>query len=106
MEEQKKFVNEIISYTSFEVVAIKDAYCESVSYTGTPIRSSSDHTKIIILTDPFSQNDTMYEINIKDIYKIEETGTVSSEDGRSALSVKIWIKKGSTALVTKSFTVK
>lgn len=76
-----------------------------VSFEGTPRKHPSDKTKVILLTDPFSEKNTFFEFSLSAIDYIEELETISSEDGKSAVRMRLWIKKGSVGLKYEPFIV-
>jgi len=74
-------------------------------YTGIPRKHPTDKNVLVLLTDPFSQKQVFYEFSMESIGLIEETGTVTSENGESAMKIRVWIKKGMMALKSESFVV-
>ncbi len=76
-----------------------------VSFEGTPRKHPSDKTKVILLTDPFSDKKVFFEFPISAIDYVEELETLSSEDGRSAVRMRLWIKKGSVGIRYEPFIV-
>jgi hypothetical protein len=107
MEDSKKYIHELVKRTSFDVSQINnnDFISNHEIFTGTPKRSSSDSTKLLLITNPFSELSPIYEFSIKSISHVEEVGTISSPDSKTALKVKVWIKKGSVAIETRPFQV-
>jgi hypothetical protein len=108
MEEQKKFINDIIKHSKFEIAPYHEVNLEDKHsiFIGTPQKDPNDKTKIILLIDPFSAKEKYIEFPIQSIGHIEEIGTITSNDGKSALKIKLWVKKGSVALESKPFIVK
>ncbi len=107
MKDQKKLIKNIIKRSNFEIELyhknnLKDKYrC----FIGSPQKDPHDKTKIILLIDPFTDNEKYLEFPVKSIGHIEEIGTISSNEGKTALQVKIWIKKSTIAFETKTFIV-
>ena len=61
--------------------------------------------KIILLSDPFSEKKFFYEFPVESIGLVEELGTISSDDGKNALQIRLWIKKGTIYLKYEPFIV-
>jgi len=59
----------------------------------------------VLLTDPFSDDKLFYEFPVSSISFIEEIGTITSVDGRSAQKLRLWIKKGTVGLKYSPFIV-
>lgn len=76
-----------------------------VSFEGTPRKHPNDKTKVVLLTDPFSEKNAFFEFPLSAIDYIEELETISSEDGKSAVRMRLWIKKGSVGLKYEPFIV-
>jgi len=76
-----------------------------VSFEGTPRKHPSDKTKVILLTDPFSDKKVFFEFPISAIDYVEELETLSSVDGKSAVRMRLWIKKGSVGIRYEPFIV-
>ncbi|MBP8082620.1 MAG: hypothetical protein KAZ87_05390 [Spirochaetes bacterium] len=105
MEEQKKIIKDIISIRRTENLPEKEREANFKPFCGIPRRSPVDTTKIIILTEAFSSENEFFEFSLKDIGHIEEIETISDPDGRNAVKVRLWVKKGARALSSRSFTV-
>lgn len=76
-----------------------------IPFDGTPKKHPHDMNYLILLSDPFSKNNSFYEFSLNSIGIIEDMGTIISEDGRSANKIRIWVKKGMTALKSEPFMV-
>lgn len=76
------------------------------SFIGTLKKHPHDTTIIILLTNPFVANNEFYEFTIASISFIEELGTITNEDGESAMKVKVWVKKGVPAIKAKPFIIR
>ncbi|TFH41303.1 MAG: inorganic pyrophosphatase Ppa [Chrysiogenales bacterium] len=75
-------------------------------FEGTPQKHPYDEKLLILLSDPFSNNRDYLELTLESIGKIEEIGTLTDEDGNSAIRVRVWIKKGTPAIRSKPFIIK
>lgn len=76
------------------------------AFIGVPRKHQNDSKIIILMLDPFQKNKEFYEFTIDSIDRMEEIGTITNEDGQSAMKVKIWVKKGVPAIKAKPFIVK
>ena len=105
MEEQKKIIKDLISIGRIDNLPEKEREVNYTPFCGIPKRSPADTSKIIVLTEAFSSENEYFEFSLKDIGHIEEIETISGPDGRNAIKVRLWVKKGSRALTSRSFTV-
>lgn len=76
----------------------------AVVFTGAP-RSTSAPGKILLLNDPGSQQAFFYEFRTEDIVYAEEAPSLALPDGTTASMVRLWVRKGATALKIESFHV-
>jgi hypothetical protein len=93
---------------SFDIDIYKDINLKKshAPYEGTPKKHPTDKNILILLTNPFSKRSQFYEFSLESIGNIEDLGTITSEEGESAYMVRVWIKRGLTALKTEPFIVK
>lgn len=74
-------------------------------FTGTP-RKHPDHEEMIILvSDPFGTHPTYMEFQVKDISYVERLTNEVNEEGETATSARIWVKKGSVGVRCIPFVV-
>ncbi len=105
---EKRYIKKLLQISEkFDIDRYKDPDFVKAhqSYEGMPRKHASDPKKIVLLTDPFSDENQFYEFPISSIGFIEEIGTISSEDGRSAQKLRLWIKKGTLGLKYTPFIV-
>ncbi|HKJ00100.1 MAG TPA: inorganic pyrophosphatase Ppa [bacterium] len=76
----------------------------AVRFTGSP-RSSQSPGKLLLLNDPGSQHAFFYEFRVEDILFAEEAPSLALPDGSTASVVRLWVRKGATALKIESFHV-
>jgi inorganic pyrophosphatase len=76
----------------------------AVAFTGSP-RSGNDPGKILLLNDPFSQQAFYYEFRSADLLYAEEAPSLALHDGTSLSMVRLWVRKGATALKIVPFHV-
>ena len=100
----KKLIEMAASYevSKFRNVKLKDSH---IPYEGSPKKHPTDENILILLTDPHSRKSSFYEFSVESIGKIEELGTITSENGESVYMIRVWIRKGMTALKTDPFVV-
>ena len=78
---------------------------EYISFEGSPKRHPSNDNILLLVTNPFDEIKQFYEFNIETISAVEEIGTITDEDTRSAYQVRIWVKKGTMAVKSETFIV-
>lgn len=76
----------------------------AVAFTGSP-QSGADSGKVMLMSDPFSQQAFFYEFRPGDILYAEEMPGMSMPDASMVPMVRLWIKKGATALRIEPFSV-
>ena len=107
--EEKIYLQKLLEMKSgYEVDIYRDINFknEHLSFEGTPKKHPYDSSYLVLLSDPFAKNNHFYEFSLNSIGTIEDMGTITSEDGKSANRVRVWVRKGMTALRTEPFTVK
>ncbi|MDH7553327.1 MAG: inorganic pyrophosphatase Ppa [Spirochaetota bacterium] len=107
MEEQIKLLNLLKENdkTAIDKYRNINFFENHVAFVGTPKKHQYDKSKIILLSDPFSDKKIFYEFSIDTIDLVEELGTISSRDGKNALQIRIWVKKGTIALKYEPFII-
>ena len=75
-------------------------------YEGVARKHQADSKIIILMEDPFVKNKEFYEFTVDSIDRMEEIGTITNENGESAIKVRIWVKKGVPAIKARPFIVK
>ncbi|MFP4385110.1 MAG: hypothetical protein ACLFST_12325 [Spirochaetia bacterium] len=83
----------------------KDYRTHGVVFTGTPRKHPYDKEKIILIHAPLSSHIIFYEFRTADLMGIEEEANMVDENGVSLPMVKIWVRKGSTAVRFEPFKV-
>lgn len=78
---------------------------EGVLFSGTPRKHPYDHTKIILLQSPFTQEAVFFEFKVSDILYIEELPSIGTQQGETIKMVTLWIKKGALGLRFQAFCV-
>ena len=99
LELKEKF--EIQKYKNTETLDKK----RYIPFSGSPRKHPYEKTRVILISDPFSEYTFFYEFNIEDIVFAEELSSISNLKGESVLMVRIWVKKDSIALQCTPFIV-
>lgn len=76
----------------------------AVRFAGSP-RSSQAPGKLLLMNDPGSQHAFFYEFRVEDILYVEEAPSLALPDGSTASMVRLWVRKGATALKIEPFHV-
>jgi hypothetical protein len=84
---------------------IPDIHKTHSPFEGAARKHPNDDAILLLFTDPFKTDDEFYEFSIETIGYVEDIGTITSENGESALKARVWVKKGVPALKVKSFIV-
>jgi hypothetical protein len=104
----KKYIKRLLSIagkSDIQLYQEHEMHKFNLSFEGTPRKHPIDRNKVILLTDPFSDDNEYYEFHISTISHVEDIGTIASEDGQSVPQVRIWVKKGSPAIRHVPFIV-
>lgn len=79
---------------------------ECVAFSGIVMKHPHHAEKrIILLTDPFSQQTSYYDFAIDDVTYLEEQPIITPEEGETILLNKLWIKNDAIALQVTPFIV-
>ena len=76
----------------------------AVAFTGS-LQKPGDTGKVLLLNDPLSQQAFFYEFRTVDIAFVEECPSITNSDGATVSMVRVWVKKGATALRIDPFHV-
>jgi len=76
----------------------------AVMFTGSP-HPAEGSGKVLLMNDPGSRQSFFYEFRGEDILYAEEATGLSLPDGSMAPMVRLWVKKGATALRIEAFHV-
>ena len=75
------------------------------SFEGSPKKHPTDENILILLNSNLSVEKTFFEFSLNTIGNIEDLGTVTDSNGKSNYVVKIWVKKGTTAIKAQPFII-
>lgn len=76
----------------------------AVAFTGSP-RGRAEGEKVLLVNDPVSTHSFIYEFRNADVVYVEEAPNLALPDGSAISMVRVWIKKGATALKIEPFHV-
>ena len=106
--EDKKYVQkliEILPHSSIDKIRVVDLKQDHEVFEGSPKRHPNNENIIILVQNPFDEKKIFYEFYIDTISSIEEIGTLSSDDGKNAYMIRLWVKKQSLAIKSETFIV-
>jgi len=92
----------------FEIDTYKishDFRINHVAFTGMPEKHPQNSEKIIVIADPFSRSISYYEFFVADIKGVEELPNLVTAEGKSVKMCRVWVKKGSIAIMSTPFVV-
>ena len=76
-----------------------------VPYTGSPRKHPYDSQRVILVTDPYSNNVTYFEFRIEDISHIEKLPNLVDMEGNIIRMARVWVKKRSIGILCAPFIV-
>ena len=76
----------------------------AVAFVGAPHTSQAEG-KVLLLNDPGSRQAFFYEFRAEDIVYAEEAPALALPDGSAAAMMRLWVRKGVTALKIEAFHV-
>ncbi len=96
-----------LSSGSYELTTISrdNLSLHHASFEGAPQKHPYNDGILVLIMDPFTPNKKIYEFSIESIGFIEEIGTITSDKGKSALKIRVWVKKGQPAVLSEPFIV-
>jgi inorganic pyrophosphatase len=106
--EDKKYVQkllEVLPHSSIDKIRIVDLKQDHEEFEGSPKRHPNNENIIILVQNPFDEKKVFYEFYMDTISSIEEIGTISSDDGKNAYIIRLWVKKSSLAIKSETFIV-
>ena len=74
-------------------------------YSGAPHKHPYDSGKVILVPDPYGNKAICFEFKIDDISYVEELPNLVGPEGKVIKMARIWVKKGSVALLCSAFVV-
>ena len=76
-----------------------------VPYSGAPHKHPYDSGKVILVPDPYGNKAIYFEFKIDDISYVEELPNLVDLGGKIIPRARIWVEKGSVALLCSAFVV-
>lgn len=78
---------------------------EAVPFTGSPRKHPYDHTKVMIIQDPFTSKTCFYEFPASNILYVEERPNLVTDTGTNINMATFWVKKGTIGVKHEPFEV-
>jgi hypothetical protein len=78
---------------------------DGVPFIGYPRQHPSEKRKFILMYDPLGENPRIIEFKIEDVLYMEDIHSAVTESGEAAPLVKVWIRKGTLAVILDPFEV-
>jgi inorganic pyrophosphatase len=82
-----------------------DLLKEAIPFTGVVRKHPYDEEKLLLITEPFSSETGFFEFMIEDVLSYEEMPSITTEDGESLFTMKLWVRKGSMGIQYHPFEV-
>jgi inorganic pyrophosphatase len=76
-----------------------------VPYSGSPHKHPYDSRRVILVPDPYGNRTIYFEFKIDDISYVEELPNLVDLEGKVITMARIWVEKGSVALLYSPFVV-
>lgn len=76
-----------------------------IPFEGSPKRHPTNDNILILIANPFEVDKKFFEFYLDTISAIEEIGTLTSDDNKSAYQIRVWVKKGTMAVRSETFIV-
>jgi inorganic pyrophosphatase len=108
MKNDKSLISDLISLSSvhdietMDEITFRDMY---IPHEGAPQKHPFDKTKVVLVKNPFEENAGCWEFPVAAIGRVEESESIGAEDGRTALILRLWIRKGTKAVFSTPYTV-
>jgi hypothetical protein len=108
MKDQHNYITELSSISKkheTDIFSEIHFFQNFSSFEGFPKRHPYDKGMILLFTDPFSEDTPFYEFPATAVGRIEELGTISREDGSTVIRVRLWLKKGTRGILSRSMQI-
>ena len=76
-----------------------------VPFIGYPRQHPAEKDKVILIHDPLGANPMVMEFRLEDLLFIEDVHSAVTETGEGVPLMKLWIRRGSRALLLEPFEV-
>ncbi len=78
---------------------------EYTPFEGIPQKHPHDSGLLILIDDSKRDAKHFYQLQLESIGKIEDLGSISNSKGENLVRIRVWVKKGTTAIRSETFTV-
>lgn len=106
--EERRYVQKLLEINEHFTIDKKrniDLKEDFIPFVGSPKKHPSNDNILMLITNPFDENKQFFEFYMDSISAIEEIGTISSENCKSAYQIRIWVRKGTMAIRSETFIV-
>jgi len=106
--QERRYVQKLLEINEHFTIDKKrniDLKEDFIPFVGSPKKHPSNDNILMLITNPFDENKQFYEFYMDSISAIEEIGTISSENCKSAYQIRIWVRKGTMAIRSETFIV-
>ena len=106
MDNVQYFKNMLQKRPDFPLKESSQKSKEFIAFEGAIKKHPSAPAILVLLTNPFEPHQHFFEFTVDSIYDIEEIGSLTNKEGKTACRVRLWVKKGCLAFKTEPFIVK
>ncbi|HOP62705.1 MAG TPA: hypothetical protein PK906_04985 [Spirochaetota bacterium] len=106
--EEKQYVQKLLEsneYFTIDKMRNVDLREDFIPFIGSPKKHPSNENILMLITNPFDENKKFYEFYMDSISAIEEIGTITSDNCKSAYQIRVWVRKGTMAIKSETFIV-
>ena len=106
--QERRYVQKLLEINEHFTIDKKrniDLKEDFIPFVGSPKKHPSNDNILMLITNPFDENKQFFEFYMDSISAIEEIGTISSENCKSAYQIRIWVRKGTMAIRSETFIV-
>ena len=108
MTNSASFIHDLIKASSGNGIDVPDEMVFRSMYVpmeGAPQKHPHEKTKVLFVKNPFEDAAMYWELPVSAIGRIEEVDSIVSEDGRTAMVLRLWIRKGTKAVACTPYVV-
>lgn len=104
--DEKKYVQKLLEISkNYNLDKLRNVnYSKDFTpFEGSPKRHPTNENILILIANPFDENKKFYEFHLDTISAVEEIGTLTADDNKSAYQIRVWVKKGTMAVKSETF---
>lgn len=106
--DEKKYVQKLLEISNnYNIDKLRNVnYSKDCApFEGSPKRHPTNENILILIANPFDENKRFFEFHLDTICAVEEIGTLTADDNKSAYQIRVWVKKGTMAVKSETFIV-